>query len=279
MTLYVVSTPIGNLEDITLRAIRVLREVDLVAAEDTRQTRKLLAHYGIATETTSYHEHNEAGKTPVLVGRLLRGEDVALVSDAGTPAISDPGYRLVKAAVAEGVEVVPVPGPSAITAAMSVAGLPTSEFTFKGFVPATAGKRKKFFLAMRGPGPGTFVMYESPKRLRKTLECISEVLGEVELSVAREMTKIHEEHIRGGVEDVLSGLDERFGEGDVKGEVTVVVRTIGAEPAGDPLDEVAHLLEEGYPVKEVASAVAAEFGITRKEAYRMALRIKEGKKG
>ncbi|MFQ5465211.1 MAG: 16S rRNA (cytidine(1402)-2'-O)-methyltransferase [Thermodesulfobacteriota bacterium] len=271
MALYVVATPIGNLEDITLRAVKVLGEVSLIAAEDTRRTKKLLTHYGIKTPQVSYHEHNERTRAPMIVERLKRGEDVALVSDAGTPGISDPGYRLVRLASEESVPVVAVPGPSAVAAAMSVAGLPTDEFTFKGFVPQSARARRKFFLTLRGRAR-TCVMYESPKRLVATLECMLDVLGDVEVAVAREMTKVHEEVVRARV----AGALERFRQAAPRGEITLVVRVPEeASAAGDPAEEMERLLGEGLSLKEVAGAVADLFGMSGSDAYREALKVRK----
>lgn len=274
MALYVVATPIGNLEDITLRALRVLKEASLIAAEDTRETRKLLTHYGITTPLTSYHEHNERNKAPLLVEKLKHGEEIALVSDAGTPGISDPGFRLVRLAVEESIPVITVPGPSAVAAAMSVAGLPTDEFTFKGFVPSRASQRKKFFLGLRGEAH-TYVMYESPRRLLSTLECIRDVLGNAEVAVARELTKLHEEVLRGKAAEVA----ERLSGTVPRGEITIVVRTTRDESAvASPEEEIELLLKEGLSIKEAAAAVSATFGIKRQVAYRMALKVKDGMK-
>jgi 16S rRNA (cytidine1402-2'-O)-methyltransferase len=190
--LYVVATPIGNLEDISLRALRVLREVDLVACEDTRRTRVLLAHHGIATPTTSYHEHNARVRGPELVGRLLEGRSVALVTDAGTPGLSDPGFRLVREARAAGVTVVPVPGPSAVAAALSASGLPADRFVFEGFLPVKPGRRLNRLRALAALEM-TVVLYEAPHRILATLDAVAQVFGDREIVVARELTKQFEE--------------------------------------------------------------------------------------
>jgi 16S rRNA (cytidine1402-2'-O)-methyltransferase len=221
-TLFVVATPIGNLEDITVRALRVLREVSAIAAEDTRHTAKLLARHAIATPTTSLHEHNEASKSPSLIARLERGEDLALVSDAGTPTISDPGGRLIRHAIAAGVRVEPVPGPSAVMAAMAVAGLPTDTFSFHGFPPVRAKDRNAWFKRLTSIG-GTAVFFEAPHRIRRTLETLKETAGDCRVMVAREMTKIHEELVRGPISEVLKGLE------NPRGELTVVAE-IGEMP-------------------------------------------------
>lgn len=269
MPLFVVATPIGNLEDVTMRAVRTLEEADLVAAEDTRTTRKLFARYGIRTPMTSYHEHNERSKAAELVDKLKKGENIALVTDAGTPGISDPGYRLVRLATENDVEVVPVPGPSAVAAVLSVAGVPTDEFTFKGFVPQGAKKRRDFLLSLRG-GEHTFVLYESPRRLRATLTDVAELLEGAEVVVAREVTKLHEEFLRGSAGDIIEGLGAK----EVKGEVTLVVRTRAVE--ADHVEiraEIAELLEKGFQVKEVAKTIAREHGLKKSDIYGEALEI------
>src|SRR3989337_1558726 len=218
-TLFVVATPIGNLEDMTIRAVRVLKEAGLIAAEDTRHTKKLLTHFGIDSSLTSYHEHNEREKAGSIVEKLLSGSDVALVSDAGTPGISDPGYRLVGLAVEKGIRIVPVPGASAIISLVSVSGLPTDEFSFKGFLPSKEGELKRLLQGLKGRA-ATTIFYESPRRLRRSLELVFETLGDIHVVIGRELTKIHEEVIGGRVSEVLAGLS-----GEVKGEVTLILRT------------------------------------------------------
>lgn len=272
-TLYIVATPIGNLEDITLRALRVLKEARMIAAEDTRQTKKLLTHYGISAAVTSYHEHNEKEKAPFLIGRLKEGADIALVSDAGTPGISDPGYRLTRLAVESGVPVVAIPGPSALISVLSVSGFALDQFTFKGFLPHGGAEKKKFLLEMRVP-EHTFVLYESPKRLKETIEAVIEVIGDAEMVVGREMTKLHEEVLRG----LASEIKERLKDREIKGEVTLVIRTgkIASETSYE--DELKKLLAEGFHLKDAVKAVAQEFDLSKSEVYREALRIKEGLK-
>ncbi len=268
--LYVVATPIGNLEDITLRALKVLGDVGLIAAEDTRHTRKLLSRYGISTRTTSYHEHNEREKAPRLIERIKQGTDVALVTDAGTPGISDPGYRLVRLAHEESVEVETVPGPSALTAVLAVSGLPTDEFTFKGFIPSAPLRRRRFLAALKGCAT-TYIMYESPRRLKGTLGDILEILGDVEIVVAREMTKLHEEILRGRTSDVAERLRDR----EVKGEITIVLRTGKVEAGSEAVDEkLKALLDAGVPVRDAVREVAAELGVPRNVVYRKALELK-----
>jgi 16S rRNA (cytidine1402-2'-O)-methyltransferase len=273
-TLYVVATPIGNLEDVTLRALRVLKEVDLIAAEDTRRTRKLLNRYNISTPMTSCFEHNERVKGPAIIKKIVAGSDVAFVTDAGTPAVSDPGFRIVRLAVDASVRVVAVPGPSALTSVLSVSGLPTDEFTFKGFVPARAAARKKFLEALRGADT-TIVLYESARRLRATALAISEVLGDVPIVIAREMTKLHEEVLRGTAGELAERLNLKGG-GVLKGEVTIVMSVPAAAgpSARTVTEEITKLLKSGMGVKEAAAVVSGELGVPRRAAYAEALRIK-----
>jgi 16S rRNA (cytidine1402-2'-O)-methyltransferase len=217
-TLYIVSTPIGNLEDITLRALRTLKEVDLIAAEDTRRTGLLLKHFGIEKPLTSYFEGNELKKRELILSRLRQGEDVALVSDAGTPGISDPGFRLIRLTIENEIAIVPIPGPSAVIAALSVAGLPTDAFFFKGFLPHKSKKRRDLLSQMEDLRE-TLVFYESPHRLSESLKDILEILGDREIVLTRELTKMYEEVLRGQV----SAIRNQIGEGKLKGEITLVV--------------------------------------------------------
>jgi 16S rRNA (cytidine1402-2'-O)-methyltransferase len=223
-TLYVVATPLGNLEDITLRALRVLREVDLIATEDTRRTRIILEHYQIHTSLTSLHDHNEAEKAPILVRRLQEGVSLALVSEAGTPLISDPGYRLVRLAISRGIPVSPIPGPSALVAMLSVAGLPTDRFIFEGFLPKKAGKRRRR-LETLGEEPRTLIFYESPRRVCELLSEIRARWGNRRVVVGRELTKKFEAILRGHITEVLAQLEEH----PPQGEVTLVVEGLTAE--------------------------------------------------
>ena len=216
--LYIVSTPIGNLDDITLRALKTLRHVDLIAAEDTRRTRKLLSTFDIHTPLVSYFEHNELKKLDRLLSHMKRGKEIALVSDAGTPGISDPGYRLVQQAIERGIPVIPIPGPSAVIAALSISGLPTDSFTFAGFLPKKGGKRRKL-LEKLGDLDGTSILYESPHRLMRTLEDLLEVCGDRQIVITRELTKAFEEAIRGSIREVINTLEGRR----IKGEVTIVL--------------------------------------------------------
>ncbi|MCS7174013.1 MAG: 16S rRNA (cytidine(1402)-2'-O)-methyltransferase [Armatimonadetes bacterium] len=270
-TLYVVATPIGNLEDITLRALRILREVDLIAAEDTRHTAKLLQHYGIQKLLLSYHEHNERRRTQELLMLLRTGRSVALVSDAGTPGISDPGYQLVRACVEERIPVVPVPGPSAILAALATSGLPTDRFLFAGFVPRKSSERRRFFEGLREER-GTLILFESPERIVESLRDLRAVMGDRRVAVCRELTKLHEEVFRGFVRDAIARLEAH----PPRGEITLVVE--GAPPrspeAEEAEQELRRLLERGESVRDAAEAVAQAYGISRREAYRRALRIR-----
>ena len=243
-TLFVVATPIGNLEDITGRALRVLREVSIIAAEDTRRTAHLLAHYAITTPTTSLHEHNEAQKSPSLVGRLERGESIALVSDAGTPTISDPGRRLTKAAIDAGIRVEPIPGPNAVIAALAVSGLPSDSFCFLGFPPARAKARSDWFARARAIG-GTIVFFEAPHRIRQTLGQLQKEVGDCQITVCRELTKKHEELVRGPISSVLAI------NGSILGEFTVVA----------DIGHSTHHAEHESPSSEI---ILAEFGVITK---------------
>ena len=270
-TLYVVSTPIGNLEDITHRAIRVLGEVDLIACEDTRHTHKLLQHYGISTKTISYHEHNEQERSGELIDLLLRGTNVAVVSDAGTPGISDPGFRLIRLAVAKQVQVVPIPGPSALVTALVASGLPTDEFFFGGFLPARSGARQTRLNELRSV-PGTLIFYEAPHRLAATLKDAFEILGEREAVIARELTKLHEEIARGR----LSELAARFSSAETaRGEIVLIVdrnmiesETMPAAPRISMVELVERLEHEGLDHRVALKKAARELGLSRAEAYR-----------
>lgn len=271
-TLYIVATPLGNLEDMTYRAVRILGEVDLIAAEDTRHSLKLLNHFNLSRPLTSYFDHNQQFKGERILNALRQGKSVALISDAGTPCISDPGYQLVRDAVAEGIRVIPVPGCCAAVAALSASGLPSDSFSFAGFPPARQGKRRAFLADLAG-APGTLLLYEAPHRLEECLRDLREVLGERQVVVARELTKIYEEFIRGSVSRVL----ESVAGGKVRGEVVILVAP--GEPVreqGEPLEElVQRLLLEGLSVKDAARRAAELGGVARNEAYTLALRLKK----
>jgi 16S rRNA (cytidine1402-2'-O)-methyltransferase len=237
-TLFVVATPIGNLEDITARALRVLREVTLIAAEDTRRTGHLLARYAIQTPTTSLHEHNETKKTAALIARLQSGDTIALVSDAGTPTISDPGHRLIREAISAGVRIEPVPGPNAAIATLAVSGFSSETFSFLGFPPVRSKDRNEWFNRLRSAGP-TVVFYEAPHRIRETLELLQATVGDCQIVLGRELTKAHEELVRGPISDVLKKLVEP------KGEITVVA-DIGQMATNDdlPIPDDGQILHE-----------------------------------
>jgi 16S rRNA (cytidine1402-2'-O)-methyltransferase len=225
-TLYVVSTPIGNLEDITSRALRILKEVDLIAAEDTRKTKKLLTHYGIKAKVLSYREQNKEKQGKSLIALLKEGKHIAIVSNAGTPCISDPGVHLVDLAIKAGIKVVPVPGPSALIAALSVCGLPSHPFVFLGFLPRREGRRKKMLLSFKNT-PYTIVFYESPHRFKRTLEIVTEIFPKSEVAVARELTKLHEEIIRAKAAEIPKKLTE----GEIKGEITIIIAGESKHPS------------------------------------------------
>ena len=270
-TLFVVATPIGNLEDVTMRALRVLREVEAVAAEDTRRTGLFLQHFGITTPTISLHDHNERAKTPALVERLVSGASVALVSDAGTPLLSDPGLRLVRAAHDAGVPVVPVPGASAITAALSISGVPVNTFTFLGFAPARAAERDRWLEGVKDVAH-TLVYFEAPHRIRESLEAVGRALGDRFVVVARELTKLHESVARGWLSSILeTGVEER-------GELTIVVSDL-IKPADTvrtaPTDEVVRAefgvltKNDGLSGKDAATRLALKYGLSRQQIYKV----------
>ncbi len=271
-TLYIVSTPIGNLEDITLRALRILKEVDVIAAEDTRHSRHLLDRYDIHTQLTSYHDHNKEEKAPVLVARLLEGRSVALVSDAGTPGISDPGYFLINLAADQKIPVVPVPGPTAAVAALSVSGLPTDRFVFEGFLPAKHLARLKRLQELAAE-KRTLIFYEAPHKIVKTLTDMLSVLGDRRAVVTRELTKVHEETVRGLLSEILKHLES----GTVRGEFTLIVHGESPEPMKQDIDAASYLrelmLHRGLTRKEAVAAAAKELGLRKKDVYRESIKI------
>ena len=268
---YLVATPIGNLEDITLRALRTLKEVDTIACEDTRQTQKLLSHYGIEKKTVSYHEHNELTRAAELIMHLERGESIALVTDAGMPGISDPGFRLVALAIRHHIPVIPIPGPSAFVAALVASGLPTDSFRFNGFVPEKSGKRVKLFESIKD-SPRTQIFYEAPHRLLETLQDIVDVFGAARhVVIAREVTKIYEEFVRGHAQDVLLTMQARD---EIRGEITLLIGK--EEDHGAPVLEQKNVRQrvrglmqtEGLDEKEAMKRVAKEMGVSKSEVYR-----------
>jgi 16S rRNA (cytidine1402-2'-O)-methyltransferase len=269
--LYLVATPIGNLEDITLRALRVLKEVDVVACEDTRQTQKLLNHYGIRKRLVSYHEHNEMTRAPELVIELEQGARAALVSDSGTPAISDPGHRLVGLCLRHRIPVVPIPGPSALVAALAASGMPTEEFVFVGFLPSRAGERRK---AMEGLAtePRTLVLYEAPHRLEETLKDALGILGSRPAVIAREVTKLHEEFLRGNLAELLEQIRRK----PARGEMTLLIGP-GAPPRPSTTqtslnERIAEIMRERNVDRKAALKQAArERGLTKRDAYKQLL--------
>jgi len=270
-TLYVVATPIGNLADLTHRAIQILNDVDLIACEDTRHTRKLLQHYGITTRTVSYHEHNEQQRAAELIELLKEGKDVGVVSDAGTPGISDPGFRLVRLAIEQSVPVVSAPGPSALITALVASGLPTDEFFFGGFLPARSGARQARLNELRSV-PSTLIFYEAPHRLAATLKDAREILGEREAVVARELTKLHEEVRRGRLSELATHYSV---EENPRGEIVLLIdrKTIQMDaPASDPTKTVVALVQrfenDGLDHRAALKKAARELGLSRAEAYR-----------
>jgi 16S rRNA (cytidine1402-2'-O)-methyltransferase len=263
--LYIVATPIGNLEDITLRALRILKQVDVIACEDTRQTRKLLDHFGITTSTLSCHEHNETARAEEFARRMADGERIALVTDAGTPLVSDPGYRLVAAALAAGITVVPIPGVTAAMTALSAAGLPTDAFRFCGFLSPKSGARRKELEALQVESC-TLVFYEAPHRILETLEDVEAVYGARQVVVARELTKLHEEFLRGTASEIRAVLAARTA---VKGEITLLIGKGERVVDDTPLpDAVAQLEAAGVSRMDAIKQVARERGLAKRDVYR-----------
>ena len=274
--LYLIATPIGNLEDITLRALRILKEADFIACEDTRQTLKLLSHFQIRKPLESYHEHNELLRAPELVLRMESGAQVALVSDAGTPVVSDPGHRLVSLCLRHNIPVVPVPGPSALIAALAACGLPSDEFLFGGFLPARPGDRRRRLQAL-APEPRSIVLYEAPHRLRPTLRDVFEIMGDRTAVVARELTKVHEEFVRGSVSELMRLFEER----EPRGEITLIVARADGAPesqlgsTGDSRTLARRVRDisasQKLDRKAALKQAAKELGIPKREAYKRLL--------
>lgn len=268
------ATPIGNLEDITFRAVRILGEVSLIAAEDTRRTRILLKHYDIRTPLTSLYEQNESIKAPFLVGKIKDGQNIACVTDAGTPAISDPGYLLIRHALEAGVEIAPIPGPSALITALSVSGLPMDHFVFQGFLPDKKGNKKAMLLSIKDD-PRTQIFYESPNRLLVTLQDIMALMGNRFVVVARELTKIYEEVVRGNVADVIHGFEGKT----VKGEITLIVagkkaEAVDRDPEAGIKERFALLSAQGnVSRRDMAARIAADLALPRKLVYETVHRL------
>ena len=278
--LYVVATPIGNLEDITLRALRILREVDLIACEDTRHTQKLLNHFEIKTPTQSYHQHNEAARAQELIERVAAGERIALVSDAGMPGISDPGERVIRAAVERGLQVVAIPGPSALIAALVASGLPTERFRFVGFLPARSGERRSVLEGLADLAE-TLVFYEAPHRVLEMIHDLDNAFGsDRRVVIARELTKVHEEFLRGSVSEISAELARRDA---TKGELTVIVAgRSGKEQTqsakANLVERMTELMTSGQvDEKGALKQVAREFGLSKSEAYREWQRMKRSR--
>jgi 16S rRNA (cytidine1402-2'-O)-methyltransferase len=264
-TLYLVATPIGNLQDMTFRAVEILKSVDVIACEDTRHTRKLVNHFGISTKLVSYHEHNEAERSNELIDKLQNGASVAVVSDAGTPGISDPGFQVVNRAMAAGIPVVPIPGAVAFVNAVAASGLPSDSIFFGGFLPSKKGDRRRR-LEELAPVPATLAFYESPRRISAALADAIAILGDRRAVVARELTKIHEEIVRGR----LSELQTRFSADAVKGEIVLLIDRVQVEAPKDVslAERLEELLADGLDRKAALKKVAKEFGISKSEAYR-----------
>jgi 16S rRNA (cytidine1402-2'-O)-methyltransferase len=268
--LYLVATPIGNLEDITLRALRILKEADQIACEDTRHTQKLLNHYDISKPLVSYHEHNEMTRAPELVLAMERGQQIALVSDAGMPLVSDPGYRLVTLALRHQVPVIPVPGPSALLAALSASGLPNEEFLFAGFLPARSGERRRALDRLRIEDR-TIILYEAPHRIEEMLTDAREILGDRPACLAREVTKLHEEFRRGMLSELIASLSDK----PIRGEITLLIGTVPVEQRAAQRDTSQSLAERVDELirqakldrKEALKLAAKERGLTKRAAY------------
>jgi 16S rRNA (cytidine1402-2'-O)-methyltransferase len=268
-TLYLVATPIGNLEDITYRAVRTLKNAAQIACEDTRQTRKLLNHFDIDTRLVSYHEHNEKQRAPELIQKLLDGDDIAVVSDAGTPLVSDPGYHVVRQAAAAGIPIVPIPGPSAALTALAASGFPADSFVFLGFLPQK-GKHRRAATELIRSLDQTVILYEAPHRILATLDDLRSVIGGRQIVAAREMTKLHEEFLRGTAASVRESLADRPA---VKGEFTVVISKPEAQSVPPPDDDairaaVARNLDKGQPRMDAIKAAARELGVPKRSVYR-----------
>jgi len=274
-TLYVVATPVGNLEDITFRAVKVLGQVDLIAAEDTRHSKKLLSHYDIRTKLVSCHEHNEANKAPQIISHLKNGLDIALICDAGTPTISDPGYKLVTAVAKEEIRVIPIPGCSAAIAGLSISGLPTDSFLFLGFLPKKQQKQRHALEAVKNQTP-TLIFYESPRRIKTLIGNMLSILGDRKACLAREITKIHEEYIRGNLSEVLQKLDKKE---SIKGECSLFIQGQLEQKSIDDQQLEKIILErlstEGLGTSGLAKQLSKEFNLSKKQVYDTILNLQD----
>jgi 16S rRNA (cytidine1402-2'-O)-methyltransferase len=271
--LYIVATPIGNLEDITLRALRVLKEVALIAAEDTRRTRKLLNAYGIKTPVTSLYDQNELAKSTSIISRLEEGDDIAYVSDAGTPGISDPGYILINRAIEHAIEVITIPGPVAAIAALSISGLPMDSFAFYAFLPSRPAKRRQFLESLRDETK-TMIFYESPRRLASALKDIHGILGDRKMVLSREMTKLYEETIRGTISEVLKSIERTT----VKGEITLILSGAQKRSVSDRKEAIKEKLkalreDPHLTTRDIVDRISKELTISRKEVYQEVLKL------
>lgn len=276
-TLYIVSTPIGNMADITIRAIDTLKSVDLVAAEDTRHSKKLFSKYEIKTPLTSYFSAKEEIKSEAIIETLKSGKNVALISDAGTPGISDPGHCLITKAIEEGIEIKTIPGSSAMISALTLSGLPTNRFVFEGFLPPKGGARKKRLETIEGE-KRTIILYESPKRTIRTLKDLLKILGDRKVALARELTKIYEEVVRGNISDIIKLLEDR----GLKGEVTLIISGKDESISNDSetIDikaALASILKSGMSAKDAAEFASKQLSISKRVAYQEILRIKDNR--
>ncbi len=274
-TLYVVATPIGNLEDMTFRAVNILKQVDFIAAEDTRHSRKLLNHYGIETKLISCHEHNEAEKTPLFISHLKNGLDIALISDAGTPTISDPGYHLINTTAKEKIPVIPIPGCCAAMAGLSVSGLPTDAFYFSGFLPKKNKKLQQTLEALKNK-KATLIFYESPRRVKGLIETIIQIFGDRQASLAREITKLHEEYIRGSLSEILGILNKKE---TIKGECSLFVQGCGSEDM--KIDEKTlekiirkRLASTDLGTSDLARQISEDTHLQKKQVYELILKLR-----
>ena len=275
-TLFVVATPIGNLEDITFRAVTILKQVDLIAAEDTRHSKKLLTHYGIETRLISCHEHNEADKTPLFISHLKNGLHIALISDAGTPTISDPGYHLVRAAAKENIPVIPIPGCCSAMAGLSVSGLPTDAFHFSGFLPKKNQKLQQALESLRNQ-KATLIFYESPRRIKGLIETMIRIFGDRQACLTREITKIHEEYLRASLSEILQKLDEKE---TIKGECSLFVQGCGSEDTvmdEETLEKIIleRLSSTDLGTSDLARQIAEEYLLSKKKVYEIIIKLNE----